>query len=167
MISSVVDGVFIHVRDLRQAAEWYAALLGKPVKADELERGYYTLNDPDQRPWITLDAHQNDDAFQFAPAPHPVLSLAADDLKRARTRLVQLGARRVGPVRQVHPGLSCVTFQDPDGNALMLIERRVVAAAPAPPAPLPAPEVVPAIEPTAEPVDPGESPEPDTSAPWD
>ncbi|MBC6981663.1 VOC family protein [Caulobacter sp. 17J80-11] len=163
MISSVVDGVFIHVRDLRQAAEWYAALLGKPVKADELERGYYTLNDPDQRPWITLDAHQNDESFQFAPAPHPVLSLATDDLKRARARLVQLGARRVGPVRQPHPGLSCVTFHDPDGNALMLIERRLGAAAPAPSAEKPAPS--PELEP--EPVGPDEGPEPDSSAPWD
>ncbi|NEX94760.1 VOC family protein [Caulobacter sp. 17J65-9] len=124
MISTVVDGVFIHVRDLRAAAEWYGALLGRPLKPDELERGYYTLNEPDQRPWITLDDHSNDAAFQFAPAPHPVLSLLTDDLKAARARLVKLGARRVGPVREVHPGLSCVTFHDPDGNALMLVERR-------------------------------------------
>ncbi len=123
VIRNVLDGVFIHVRDLRRAARWYSALLGLPLKEDELARHYYTLNAPHERPWITLDDHAADPDFEFRPAPHPICSFLTADLEAARTHLRTLGTPWTGEIREVHPGLRAMTVRDPDGNALMLIER--------------------------------------------
>lgn len=118
-----VDGVFLHVRDLRQAATWYSAAFGLPLKENELARNYYTLNGTGHRPWITLDAHAADPDFVFQPAAHPVCAFVATDLSAAYRHLQQLGAHMVGDIQHVHPGLSCFTCRDPDGNALMVIQR--------------------------------------------
>ncbi|WP_157464915.1 VOC family protein [Deinococcus apachensis] len=121
---NVLDGVFLHVRDLRHAAAWYSAVFDLPLKEHELARNYYTLNAPGERPWITLDDHAADPSFVFQPAPHPVCTFLATDLAAAQARLVALDAGWVGEVTPVHPGLSSLLFRDPDGNMLMAIERR-------------------------------------------
>lgn len=122
-LSNSVDGLFLHVRDLRQAATWYSAAFGLPLKEHELARNYYTLNAPGQLPWITLDDHAADPSFTFQPAPHPVCTFIATDLTAAFAHLQRLGAEMVGGIEDVHPGLRSFTFRDPDGNALMVIQR--------------------------------------------
>ncbi|WP_295822832.1 VOC family protein [uncultured Deinococcus sp.] len=122
-LSPSIDGVFIHVRHLRRAAEWYSAVFALPIKEHELSQNYYTLNAPDQRPWITLDDHAADPAFHFRPAPHPICTFVSTDLVAARDHLAALGAELVGDVTEVHPGLSSLAFRDPDGNLLMAICR--------------------------------------------
>lgn len=118
-----VDGVFIHVRDLRRAAEWYSAAFGLPLKEEELRRHYYTLNVPGEQPWVTLGDHRADPAFEFQSAAHPILSFHSHDLRAAREHLQALGAPFVGAVEEAHPGLAYFVFRDPDGNALMVLQR--------------------------------------------
>ncbi|GAA5533310.1 VOC family protein [Deinococcus aluminii] len=118
-----VDGVFIHVRNLRRAAEWYSAAFGVPLKEEELQRHYYTLNVSGEQPWVTLDDHGADPAFEFQPAAHPILSFYSRDLSAAREHLRTLGALSVGEIEEAHPGLAYFVFRDPDGNALMALQR--------------------------------------------
>ena len=118
----ILDGLFIHVRDLERSARWYSALLDLPVDEQALNRDYYTLNASHERPWITLDAHANDPHFTFAPAPHPICSFVTADLDLARERVLALGGQ-ADSIRDVHPGLRALRVMDMDGNALMLIER--------------------------------------------
>ncbi|MDK2013486.1 MULTISPECIES: VOC family protein [unclassified Deinococcus] len=121
--TAILDGLFIHVRDLERSARWYSALLDLPLDEHALDRHYYTLNATHERPWITLDAHANDPHFSFAPAPHPICSFVTADLGVARERVLALGGQ-ADEIMDVHPGLRALRLLDVDGNALMLVERR-------------------------------------------
>ncbi len=120
---NTIDGVFLHVRDLRRAAEWYSAVFDLPLKEHELERNYYTLNMPGTRPWITLDDHAADPAYVFQPSLQPACNFLATDLAAARAHLLALGAAWAGEITAVHAGLASFLFRDPDGNMLMVVQR--------------------------------------------
>ena len=113
-----VDFVTVPTRDFDQASEFYGAVLGLPcsarwgrMPAAEFETGTLTI------------AVMQSDAFglEFQPHTHPI-ALHVEDVAAARAQLEQQGVAFAAET--IDSGVChMASFQDPDGNALMLHHR--------------------------------------------
>jgi catechol 2,3-dioxygenase-like lactoylglutathione lyase family enzyme len=117
-ISTRVGQVFIPVRDMPASVRWYAALLG--FEPDPARLGHEdTIYDlpTHGEPRLCLDANRPD----FVASGPPRFFLWTDDLAAAVGHLGTVGAAAVSDVVDVG-SLAFVTFEDPDGNLLMVAE---------------------------------------------
>jgi catechol 2,3-dioxygenase-like lactoylglutathione lyase family enzyme len=119
-LSTRVGQVFIPVRDMPAAVEWYSRLFGFDVDAGRLGHGDTIFDIPTESPpYVCLDANQP--AF-VASGPARCFFLT-DDLDATVTHLQAMNAPEISPVEDIG-SLRFVTFGDPDGNMLMAAERR-------------------------------------------
>lgn len=104
-----------HTADLDSARAWYTKVLGiEPYFAEPFYVGFnvggYELGlDPDP---------EGGGANLGGAVPY----WGVEDAVQAHARLVALGAKPVSPVRDVGGGIRVAVLQDPDGNALGIIE---------------------------------------------
>jgi len=118
-LSTRVGQVFIPVRDMPAAVDWYSRLFGLDVEAGRLGHDDTIFDIPtDAPPYLCLDANQPD---FVASGPARCFFLTGDlDATVAHLRVV--GARDVSSVEDIG-SLRFVTFRDPDGNLLMAAQR--------------------------------------------
>jgi len=118
-LSTRVGQVFIPVRDMPAAVDWYSRLFGLDVDAGRLGHDDTIFDIPtDAPPYLCLDANQPD---FVASGPARCFFLTGDlDATVAHLRVV--GARDVSSVEDIG-SLRFVTFRDPDGNLLMAAQR--------------------------------------------
>jgi len=118
-LSTRVGQVFIPVRDMPAAVDWYSRLFGLDVDAGRLGHDDTIFDIPtDAPPYLCLDANQPD---FVASGPARCFFLTGDlDATVAHLRMV--GARDVSSVEDIG-SLRFVTFRDPDGNLLMAAQR--------------------------------------------
>ena len=118
-LSTRVGQVFIPVRDMPAAVDWYARLFGFDVDAGQLGHGEAIFDIPTEAPpYLCLDAHEPD-FVASGPARYVFLT---DDLDATVAHLRRVGARDVSAVEDIG-SLCFVTFRDPDGNLLMAAQR--------------------------------------------
>jgi predicted enzyme related to lactoylglutathione lyase len=117
-IDNVVESVFIHVSDLRRAAEWYSMVLGLPLLEERLNGGNVYWLMLQNGTGIILDDNKSNEP----DAPHVRLMYKTSDIEEAYRYLDQQGVRPLYPIERPHPGLAFFIFTDADGNSIMVTE---------------------------------------------
>lgn len=100
------------------AARWYSDLLGLPLGTASHEDTIYDLP-MDHAPGVALDANA-----PFTSDGPPRFFWWADDLEAVRQHVIALGADGVGDIVDIG-SVAFLHFRDPDGNRLMVCERRL------------------------------------------
>ncbi|WP_165822369.1 VOC family protein [Paenibacillus montanisoli] len=122
-IENAVDSVFVHVTDLRRAAEWYSMVMGLPVLEERLNGGNVY--------WLKLQGGTglilDDNRSNAADTPHVRFMYKTDDIDAALRYLEGKGISTLGGIERPHPGLAFMRFIDPDGNALMVTQSDYVS----------------------------------------
>jgi len=103
-----VDTVFIPVKDLHRARDWYRDHLGLPV---QWETDGYVCLETGGTTAITLAQ-----AREVHPSPHPILNLFTPDIEPAHRALSEQGLD-TGLIQEAS-GVRWFTFSDPDGHLL-------------------------------------------------
>ena len=112
-----IGAVFVPVSDIHRSAGWYARLLG--CEAPALSHGDRICDLPmagDAK--LILDAHR-----PVATSSQPLCFFTSDDIRASRRHLDALGAAVVREVEDIG-SMWTLTFEDPDGNLLMVCQPR-------------------------------------------
>lgn len=117
-IANRVDTIFVHVTDLSRSVEWYSKLLGVEVEG-EVQGPIYTFDMGEGRPGLTLDNHCLDDVYELKPLNHPLFNMSAADINAAYDYVKEIGTKYISDI-QHFPDLSDFSFEDPDGNIIMI-----------------------------------------------
>lgn len=117
-IQRVVGQVFIPVRNMASAIEWYADLLGfDPGTSSHGGTIYDIPSDGETR--LALDANRTD----FHASGPPRFFLWTQDMAATVRHLEDLGVRITSDIEDIG-SVYFVQFEDPDGNPLMVCQRR-------------------------------------------
>jgi catechol-2,3-dioxygenase len=117
-IRSHVGQVFIPVRDLGRSGPWYGRLLGFEPGPSSHEGSILDIP-VEAGPGLALDANRPD----FIADGPPRFFLWTDDLAAVVEHLRDLEVRVVAGPEDIG-SVSFVQFEDPDGNVLMVCERK-------------------------------------------
>jgi catechol 2,3-dioxygenase-like lactoylglutathione lyase family enzyme len=118
-LSTRVGQVFIPVRDMPAAVDWYSRLFGFDVDTGRLGHEDTIFDIPtDAPPYLCLDATQPG-FVASGPARYFFLT---DDLDATVAHLRAVDAAEISAVEDIG-SLRFVTFRDPDGNVLMAAQR--------------------------------------------
>ncbi|MDN4525006.1 VOC family protein [Fictibacillus fluitans] len=116
-VSCKVNNVFIHVTDLKRAAEWYSKLLGLPAPK-QVESPVYNLPVTGDT-GLTLDNHAFDPAFVFSPSKHPVFNFLVTDVDETYRFMKDNNITIVREIERIGE-VAFFNFEDEDGNVLMI-----------------------------------------------
>jgi catechol 2,3-dioxygenase-like lactoylglutathione lyase family enzyme len=119
-IENRVSGIFVHVSDLRRAAEWYNELLGLPLNEEMLGDGsgpvyWYYL--PGTSLILDNDAHNRLNS-QWTKANAPQFMFSCRDIDAAYAYVQKKAKPLFEPER--HPGMAYFNFSAPDGRVFMV-----------------------------------------------
>ena len=112
-IDNEIGGVFVPVRDIEAARDWYCALLGLEPNGD-IHFGHIYVVPMREGSGLVLDSKN------FA-GPHdlkPLFHFNTSDIGAAHRQLAEARVAELGPVTD---GVF-FTFKDPDGNLLMVAD---------------------------------------------
>lgn len=115
-IQNRVGAVFIPVSDMRRAAAWYSRLLGLPVGTTSHEGAIYNVSMAGDVALI-LDANK-----PVTNSSQPLFFFWTEDIRAAYAFLQANAVTLVSEVEDVG-SVSTLTFQDLDGNLLMVCQR--------------------------------------------
>ncbi|AZS15020.1 VOC family protein [Paenibacillus lutimineralis] len=113
IVTSKISGIFIPVKDITAARDWYCSLLG--LEPDlEIISGHLCCIPMDNNGLnVILDSKvYAEDTYARTPMFH----FDTDDIERAYQYVQQLGAELVTSIEHGH----WFNFKDPDGNMLMI-----------------------------------------------
>lgn len=117
-VQRIVGQVFIPVRDMSSAIEWYAELLGfDPGTSSHGGTIFDIPTDGETR--LALDANRPD----FDASGPPRFFLWTQDISATVRHLEGMGTKITSDVEDIGSVLF-VQFEDPDGNPLMVCQRR-------------------------------------------
>ncbi|XEC92955.1 VOC family protein [Paenibacillus tarimensis] len=117
-IQNVVGSVFVHVTDLRRSAEWYSMVMGLPLLEERLNGGPVYWLELENGTGLILDDNRNNDS----DAPRVLFNYKTSDAEVSYRYLEQMDAKLLYPIERPHPGLAYFSFEDPDGNAIMVTQ---------------------------------------------
>jgi predicted enzyme related to lactoylglutathione lyase len=117
-IKSMVNNVFIHVKDLRKSAQWYSELLGLQFDSANVESPVYNIPVTSET-GLSLDDHAFDPAFQFAPSKHVLFNLYVENIDEAYVFLKERNVNIVTDIERIGE-FAYFNFEDLDGNVLMI-----------------------------------------------
>ncbi|MCR6522521.1 VOC family protein [Lysinibacillus capsici] len=117
-LTKKVNNVFIHVRDLRQSAEWYSQLLGLPFCEEKVVSPVYNLPISSET-GITLDDHTFDPGFQLQPSKHVLFNFYTNNIDDAYQSMKDKGIPIVRPIERFDD-FAYFNIQDLDGNIIMI-----------------------------------------------
>ncbi len=119
-IQPSLPGVFIHVRDLARAVEFYSRILGVPQEVGtDFHNGIFvfSLNNGTD---LILDANHADLVQPNSTYPmHAVCMFPTDDIDAAHAFLSDHGVEIITDIHR-DPAVSFFNFKDPDGNIQMV-----------------------------------------------
>ncbi|GIP34705.1 VOC family protein [Paenibacillus sp. J2TS4] len=112
-----IASIFLHVSDLRRAAEWYSELLGMPLYDERLNGGpVYWFDLPGTG--LILDNNENNRKDpNWREDMKPLIMFACDDIDEAYAYVKGKAEPIHEPNR--HPGMAYFNFRSPDGRAYM------------------------------------------------
>ncbi|WP_020576085.1 VOC family protein [Actinopolymorpha alba] len=117
-VKNHIGAIFVPVRDVVKAREWYTRLLGLPI-GDELPHGHLYVVPMDGGSGLILDEMPRWGGDRPGGPPTyqtPAFMFDTDDVRAAYAHVRDYGAELV---TEVEPG-GWFTFRDPDGNLLMV-----------------------------------------------
>lgn len=117
-IQRIIGQVFIPVRDMPTSIRWYAALLGFEPE-DPSHDGTIADVPTDGPTRLALDANRDD----FDTSGPPRFFFWTDDMDATVQHLVDLDVTVTSDVEDIG-SVAFVQFEDPDGNPLMVCQRR-------------------------------------------
>jgi predicted enzyme related to lactoylglutathione lyase len=121
LVKNRIGGIFVPVRDVAKAREWYLGLLGLPRDDEPLDPEHlYVI--PMEDPKIILDEMPEWGGDQPDGPPTyqtPAFMLDTDDVHAAHTYVRDYGADMVTDVNELD-SVSWFVFRDLDGNHLMV-----------------------------------------------
>ncbi|WP_336771979.1 VOC family protein [Paenibacillus sp. MMO-58] len=114
-VKASIGSIFIHVRNMERAANWYAALLGIELIDPSFDSVFPLKVD---NAFLILDANRAD---SFQPSELPLFSFPTDDIEETVAFLDDLQVELVGQPERF-PDISFVTVKDSEGNRLMFVQ---------------------------------------------
>ena len=123
-----VPAIFIHVRNLRRAAEFYTQLLGLPYDPEaDYGNGIYVIQMEDGVD-LLLDANHAQHATPNSTfAMHATCMFATRDIDAAHSWLEIQGVEIVTDLYR-DANVAFFNFKDPDGNIQMLCQNNMTQA---------------------------------------
>lgn len=115
----------VFVRDIRKAKDFYATILGLPLKNDGIAQGYCVFGAGNCELVVEAlppDAPQED---QVLVGRFTGLSFQVPDVQAKHAQLAAKGVVFSGPPEEQFWGGVLATFRDPEGNALQIVQRPV------------------------------------------
>lgn len=119
-LTKKVKNVFIHVRDLRQSAEWYSQLLGLPYFQEKVVSPGYNLPVTSET-GITLDDHTLDPGFKLQPSKHVLFNFYTNNIDDAYQYIKDKGIPIVREIERFDD-FAYFNIQDLDGNILLICD---------------------------------------------
>lgn len=114
-IARLVGSIFLHVKDMERAVQWYGKLLGMPVSPGPYEK-VYSIDLSNLT--LLLDAHRAD---HFIPSELPLFSFPTDDIDKTYKSLIYNGIEIIGNIERF-PDISFLTIKDSEGNLIMVVQ---------------------------------------------
>ncbi|MBS4219957.1 hypothetical protein KHA96_16720 [Bacillus sp. FJAT-49711] len=114
-ITPIVGSIFIHVKDMNRAVNWYAKLLGLSVPPGPYDRVFsIKLNNL----ILLLDANRSD---HFQPSKLPLFSFPAENIDKTYEFLTNNNIDIQGDIERF-PDISFLTIKDSEGNLIMIVQ---------------------------------------------
>lgn len=117
-IQNQMNGVFVHVTDLKASAKWYGDLVGMEVNTEHISSPVFNLPITGTTS-LTLDDHSFDPHFQPMISPNPLFNLYAPNIDDAFQYVVDKGIEVVREIEWVEE-TAWFNIKDPDGNVVMI-----------------------------------------------
>lgn len=115
VIEHELDGVFIHVSNMRRAIAWYSQLLGLPTHETTHEDMIYNLP-MKSGPQVILDAYPNKSSPR---ATGPRLMFATSDIDAAWNKAREFSEATTTNIQDIG-GSFTFYVEDPDGNMICI-----------------------------------------------
>ena len=113
-----MNGVFVHVSDLKASANWYSDLLGLNIDLDKIVSPVFNVPVTGTTS-LTLDDHTFDPGFKHNVSPSPIFNLFAPDIDKAYQYITDKGIIIVRNIERVGD-TAWFNIKDPDGNVIMI-----------------------------------------------
>lgn len=124
MVIKSIDLGWIVVKDVKAAKDFYVNTLGFELTADAPEYNWAEVKAKDSAFVIGIgqksDEHENDG---MVIGSNTVLTLTVDNIQDAITALTAQGVKFMGDVVEVPGHVKMISFVDPDGNHMQLVEK--------------------------------------------
>lgn len=117
-IQNQMNGVFVHVSNLKVSAKWYSDLVGIEWNEEDISSPVFNLPITGTTS-LTLDDHSFDPHFQPAISPNPLFNLYAPNIDEAYEYVVSKGIEVVREIEWVGE-TAWFNIKDPDGNVVMI-----------------------------------------------
>lgn len=117
-VKNQMNGVFIHVSNLKESAKWYCELLGIEVDLEKIESPIYNVPIVGTTS-LTLDDHAFDPYFKHHASPSPVFNFYAPNIDEAYQYIKEKGYQIVRDI-EWHYEMAWFNISDPDGNTIMI-----------------------------------------------
>lgn len=113
-----MNGVFVHVTNLKESVKWYSDLLGLDVDLEKIASPVYNIPITGSTS-LTLDDHTFDPAFKYHVSPNPIFNLFAPEIEEAYK---YIKAKNIEVVREIEwvDNTAWFNIKDPDGNVVMI-----------------------------------------------
>jgi predicted enzyme related to lactoylglutathione lyase len=112
-----VGMIFIPVSDMQRAIRWYSALFGLPLGETSHEDKIYDVP-MEGETGLILDAHR-----PVQNSSQPLCFFWTSDIAATHEHLIALGVEILSAVEDIG-SVQTLTFLDPDGNLLMVCQRK-------------------------------------------
>ncbi|MEA3320783.1 MAG: VOC family protein [Bacillota bacterium] len=117
-IKNQMNGVFIHVSNLKKSAKWYSNLLGLDLNPDLVQSPVYNIPLVGSSS-LTLDDHTFDPGFKHVPSSAPLFNFYAPDIDEAYQYIQSKGIEVTREIERVED-TAWFNIKDPDGNVVMV-----------------------------------------------
>ena len=117
-INNQVNGIFVHVTDLKKSVGWYADLIGVEVDLDQVQSPVFNLPVTGTTP-VALDDHVFDPQYKHQPSPNPLFNFFAPDIDEAYQFVTSKGIKVVREIEWAGE-TAWFNIEDPDGNVIMI-----------------------------------------------
>lgn len=114
-----VNMVWVVVKDLKQAIEFYTKVLGFKLDNESPEYGWAELSST-QGTSIGLAAEN--DSCEIKAGNNAVITVSVPDIEVAREELKSKGVTLYGEVMEVPGHVKLQNFNDSDGNSFQLVQ---------------------------------------------
>src|SRR3990167_4907103 len=111
--------VWIVVKDLEVALDFYIRVAGLSLREKNAEYGWAELSGPEG---ILLGIAEESASMDEKAGSNGVVALSVKNLEAARVHFIKQGATLVGEVVEVPGHVKMQTFVDIDGNKMQLVE---------------------------------------------
>jgi predicted enzyme related to lactoylglutathione lyase len=117
-IKNQMNGVFVHVTNLKEAVKWYTDLLGLEIDLAEVHSPVYNIPVSGTTS-LTLDDHSFDPQFKQSISNSPIFNFFAPDIEEAYQYIKE---RNIEIVREIEwvGDTAWFNVKDPDGNVVMI-----------------------------------------------